>query len=429
MNCCRSMAVARPSRHPRRIVTPPPRCGVALMLVMGVIIVAAVLGYAMLSHASLTQQVSANSSQSAAAQGMAESGVNLAIYYLQNPDKAPDYPTTYPDTEAYDRQGKYWTGTDGQFVDFGSPSIGSVKVTVTRTNPLIRWQYDVVAVGRSAGSALERTVNATVYLDSAYKFEHAAQFTNDVTLTGATKIGISGQSVGDVYSNGGLIMRTGGIVWGRGYRRKNTSSPASPTLLWSDAGMVPKVVPLPTEIRSYQTYEYPEGQSNSATTLTGVTEMGSLLGIPVEKYGPTTGNAAGIYYVPGNLKLKAGTEIDGTLIVQGNVSVEGLNVWIHSRNGFPALVVTGNLTFSNLLASQMTVDGVAYVGGRVDAGGLIPTFNVNGALLVAGANPIFVSSPLAKLNIIHDPAKVHVPDFADVGRTPSSVKVLAWQGQ
>jgi hypothetical protein len=429
MNRCRSMAVARRSRHHRRIVLSPPRCGVALMLVMSVIIVAAVLGYAMLSHASLTQQVSANSSHSAAAQGMAESGVNLAIYYLQNPEKSTDYPATYPDTERYDREGKYWQGTSGQFVDFGSPSIGSVKVTVKRTNPLIRWQYDVVALGRSPGSTLERTVNATVYLDSAYKFEHAAQFTNDVTLTGATKIGVSGQTVGDVYSNGGLIMRTGGFVWGRGYRRKNTSSPTSPSLLWADAGLVPKVVPLPAEIRSYQTYQYPSVQTNNGPMLTGVTEMGSLLGIPVEKHGPTTGNAAGIYYVPGNLKLKAGTEIDGTLIVQGNVSVEGTNVWIHSRNGFPALIVTGNLTFSNLLLSQMTVDGVAYVGGRVDAGGLIPTFNVNGALLVAGANPIFASSPLAKLNIIRDPSKVNVPDFAEVGRTPTSVKVLGWQGQ
>ena len=77
----------------------------------------------------------------------------------------------------------------------------------------------------------------------------------------------------------------------------------------------------------------------------------------------------------------------------------------------------------------MTVDGVAYIGGRVDAGGLIPTFNVNGALLVSGSNPIFLSSALAKLNIIHDPTKIRVPDFADVGRTPTAVRVIGWQGQ
>jgi hypothetical protein len=428
MNRCRSMAVAR-SRH-HHVFSSPPRRGVALILVMGVILVAAVLGYAMLSHASLTQQVSANASQSAAAQGMAESGVNLAIYYLQNPEKWKEYPTAYPDTEKYDRDGKYWTGTKGQFVDFGSPSIGSVKVTVERTNPLVRWQYDVVATGRCAGSSLERTVNATVYLDAEYKIEHAAVFTNDVTLTGATLSGLLAQvGVGDVYSNGGLAIRTGGKLYGRGIRRKTVSSAVLPTGGWQSGPLVPKVVPLPAEIRTYQTYEYPKGTNNTAATLTGVTEMGSLLGIPVEKRGATTNNAAGIYYVPGNLKLKAGTEIDGTLIVQGNVSVEGTNVWIHSRDGFPALVVTGSLTFSNLVASQMTVDGIAYVGGRIDAGSLVPTFNVNGALLVGGSNPIFMSSPLAKLNIIHDPTKIRVPDFAEVGRTPTAVKVIAWQGQ
>jgi hypothetical protein len=33
---------------------------------------------------------------------------------------------------------------------------------------------------------------------------------------------------------------------------------------------------------------------------------------------------------------------------------------------------------------------------------------------VGGSNPIFMSSPLAKLNIIHDPTKIRVPDFAEV---------------
>jgi hypothetical protein len=285
MNRCRSMAVAR-SRH-HHVFSSPPRRGVALILVMGVILVAAVLGYAMLSHASLTQQVSANASQSAAAQGMAESGVNLAIYYLQNPEKWKEYPTAYPDTEKYDRDGKYWTGTKGQFVDFGSPSIGSVKVTVERTNPLVRWQYDVVATGRCAGSSLERTVNATVYLDAEYKIEHAAVFTNDVTLTGrdALRPARAGRRRRRVQ------QRRPGDPHGRQTVRSRASgarlcpAPSYPQAAGQSGPLVPKVVPLPAEIRTYQTYEYPKGTNNTAATLTGVTEIGSLLGIPVEKRG------------------------------------------------------------------------------------------------------------------------------------------------
>jgi hypothetical protein len=408
---------------------PPARRGVAMMLVLGVIVVAAVLGYAMLSHASLQKQISNNGSNTAAAQGMAESGVNLAAYYLQYPEKWKEYPSTYPETELYDRQAKYWTGTNDQFVDFGSPAIGSVKVTVTRSSPAIRWQYDVVSIGRAAGSSLERRVNATVYLNAEYKFEHAALFTNDVTLTGQTKLGVSGQNVGDVYSNGALIIRSGGIVLGRGTRRKVLATPVNPTSWQNPAPLVPKVVPLPDEIRNYQTYESPKGVSNTATVLTGVSQMGSPLGIPLQKFSPTTGNAAGIYFVPGDLTIKSGAEIDGTLIVQGNLNVEGTNVLIHSRDGFPALLVTGNITFSNLVASTMTVQGVTYVGGRIDAGGLIPTFNVNGALLVGGANPIFMSSPLAKMNIVLDATRAKIPDFTNVGRSPQSVSVLQWQGQ
>jgi hypothetical protein len=250
-----------------------------------------------------------------------------------------------------------------------------------------------------------------------------------VTLTTNARNGILGQLVGDVYSNGALTMRAGGLIYGRGTRRKITSTPAAPTSWQTPPPLVPKVVPLPTEIRDYQSYELPAGVSNNATMLTGTTQMGSVLGIPVDRYAPTTGNAAGVYIVPGNLTIKSGTEIDGTLIVRGNLTIVGSNVRIHSRDGFPALIVTGDLTFSNLVLSDMTVQGLAYVGGRVDAGGLIPTFNVTGALLVGGANPIFLGSPLARLNVVLDPARTKVPDFSDVGRTPQSIKVLEWQGQ
>ena len=76
----------RRSRQPVRVR----RRGMALVMVMVIVAVAVALGYAMLSNASLQAQVGANLQRTAAAECLAESGVELAIYYLQNPANTPN---------------------------------------------------------------------------------------------------------------------------------------------------------------------------------------------------------------------------------------------------------------------------------------------------------------------------------------------------
>ena len=260
----------QPTLHRRRAHAR--RRGVAMLLVLAVVVVASVLGYAMLSSAAMTKQANNNAAVTASAQGMAESGVNLALYYLQNPDKAPTYPTV-PTTDL-NRQ-LYWQGTNGQYIDIGSPAVGSVKVAVNRTLVSNRWQYEVTAYGRSAGSTLERKAQATLLLNSEYRVEHAAVFNNDVTLPGNTRIGTAGMNNGDVYSNGALVIRTGGQVLGRGTRRKVTATAVQPTSWVTPPPALPKIVPTFDEVRSYQKYELPKGVEYNATVLHGVTSLAS----------------------------------------------------------------------------------------------------------------------------------------------------------
>jgi hypothetical protein len=407
---------------------------VALLLVLGVVVVAAVLGYAMLSSAAMTRQVTNSAAITAGAQGMAESGVNLALYYLQNPEASPQYPTAYPATEAYERDRKFWTGTNGQFVDVASPAIGQVKVTVTRPNPAVRWYYEIEAVGRAPGSTLERKVMASTYVNAEYRFEHATVTTNDVGWTGNTRI------EGDSYSNGGLSIRTGGVIIGRAIRRKSGATQVLPTGGWMAPPANPKIVPTFDEVRSYLKYELPRGVENHATVLTK-TDIGSA-GVPLlgllasgESLGPTASNPAGVYYAPGDLTMHADSEVRGTLIVRGNLTILGTNVRIHEpKPGFPALVVGGNVNYGLLtVAPKLSVSGVMYVAGRIDSallsGGLLPTVDVDGAMLVGGTSPVFLSLPLSFVRVKYNPTLANVPDFSEVGRTPISVKVLEWEAQ
>ena len=403
------------------------RRGVAMLLVLAVVVVASVLGYAMLSSAAMTKQANTNAAITASAQGMAESGVNLALYYLQNPDKAPTYPTV-PTTDL-NRQ-LYWQGTNGQYIDIGSPAVGSVKVAVTRTLVSNRWQYEVTAYGRTAGSTLERKAQATLLVNSEYRVEHAAVFNNDVTLPGNTRIGTAGMNNGDVYSNGALVIRTGGQVLGRATRRKITATAVQPTSWVIPPPALPKIVPTFAEVRSYQTYELPKGVEYNAAAIVGTSlASGTILQ-------PTASNPAGVFIAPGNLTMHSGSEVHGTLIVHGTLTFAGAllggNTFIHSAQpGFPAVVVGGNMIFGSPLgiAPVAKIEGLAYVAGKVDGTGLLPTLNVKGSLMAGGTTPTFLTLPLSYLVVNYDKSLAWVPDFSEAGATPISVRVLEWQAQ
>ncbi len=406
-----------------------------MLLVLGVVVMASVLGYAMLSSAAMQKQTSTNAAASAGAQGLAESGVNLAIYYLQNPEKAPGYPTTYPETENYDRGGMYWRGTAGQFVDFGSPSVGSVKVAVYRPDVTNRWKYEIESFGRAPGSALQRSVVATVHVNADYKIDHAVMFSQDAVLTNGTLIGDDGG--GDVYSNGGVSIPGGGQLLGVLTSRKYLLTEVEPDRINLSPAAVGKIIPRFDEVRSYTTYEFPKGTTNQSTVL-AVSDIGAAYA--TKRLDPASGNAAGVYYAPGDLNLHAGAVVNGTLIVAGKLTIVpalllGGDVTLRAAQpGFPAVVVGGDLHFNAGLAvaPRATIEGLVYVGGRVDAtGGLVPTLDVRGALLAAGTTPISLTLGLldASIRVNYDKALAHVPDFTDVGRTPMSIKMKSWDAQ
>src|SRR5258705_1476248 len=70
------------------------RRGVSLLMVMAVVAIATVMGMAILASNTLQAEASANQDHAWQADAMAESGVNLGLYYLQNlgdsdPTKCP----------------------------------------------------------------------------------------------------------------------------------------------------------------------------------------------------------------------------------------------------------------------------------------------------------------------------------------------------
>src|SRR5260221_5540806 len=143
------------------------RRGISLMMVTAVIAVASVMGLAMLSSSVLQSEASSSQGGSVQADGLAESGVDLGIYYLQNLNKwgAAPWPTA-----TLSVGGTY--GPVNQ--NLGAAIPGSFDLKIQR---LTTTQYLVSATGNGVSSlgTIQRTLSATV--DVNY-FNYGASATN-----------------------------------------------------------------------------------------------------------------------------------------------------------------------------------------------------------------------------------------------------------
>jgi len=406
-------------QHPR---------GMAFVLVMIVVALATILGYAMLSQASLQAQISENLLAASCAESLAESGVSLAMIYLQNPTSAPSL-------NIYG----YWDGADaislgtaagtsGKGSGSGVPVRGTVDVKVYNTDaankPLPTNTYRILATGNSgaAGSTggVYRVIVATVLVNPGTT-NLAARFSSGVTLLSGWKV------TGDIETSGTLKVQSGGQVlgWARarniinnGYIQNSAIIPSTQTV-W---------VPTATTVHAFMpaTYTY---------TYNGLSYAATKLNAPSLPYtiannttlGPTALNPLGIYWADTDVTALNNVTINGVLIVRGaGFLLRGNNTTFNAPQGWPALLVDNDLTVEKN-NFQIVINGLAWIGGNVTT---IKTstsssyLTINGSLLVNGStgiDPNFDST----VTLNWDP-KAAVAWFG-ITATPPWVKVLSWK--
>jgi Tfp pilus assembly protein PilX len=391
----------------------PPR-GIALAIVVCVMAVAAVLGYAMLAGSALQAVASSNAINSAIADAQAESGVHLAMYYLLNPQNAPGYSSV---------TGWYWTGANNiTFATSPTPSTtmpGSVSVTVSSAGNNL---YNVTAVGTSGvssagGGGVTRTINAQVETVLGFLIQQAAginsllDYQSNMSFTGSPYALESNQEVllvgGTIHGNvAASVTNTGGTITG-------TISPA------------PSVAPAPSlaNVHDYRTYTY--GSAGYSGTQIGTTiASGTTLG-------PTAGNPLGVYWIDastnhGSAVLDSNVNISGTLIVKnGMLVVQGKSNTITAQTTMPGLVIDDELEISGL-GEGLTVNGVLYAGSGITGSGLTLGSNVtvNGALLTNSGS---VSGFSGTVNVTYNSSNTAVPNFSTTGpQSVQAVKIVSW---
>lgn len=342
-----------------------PRRGIAMLLVLSTVAMATVLGLGMLAAATLQGYTAQNASTTVAADALAESGVDLACYYLIHPEKAP---LLNPD---------YWPGQTG--ITFGSAVAGSVDVSVNRiakdtVNNTAT--YTITSTGKSA-SGLQRVETCTVLVNLGFQVKYCTAYLGTSLTIPAGSVITSDMQVNGSVSNYGTVTGKG-IV-------KAWSNPAPGKLFGSllpyattDLTSIPKN----NVVNTYNSYVY-QGKTYSAKTLPAIVAAGTTLG-------PTADNPAGVFYANGQLEIQGNTIISGTLVSWGGpLKITGSNVSVTSFSGFPAAVIHGDLQLvrSTLWTPQVTFNGLAWLDGNLKSplsGGGSSTpgnLTVNGALL------------------------------------------------
>ncbi len=374
------------------------------MMVVAVIGLTAVMGFAMLSGTQLQVQTGQNAMNAAVADSLAESGMNLAAYYVQ-------YPTYAPSLNA----SGFWAGATGY--SFGTSVGGTVDITVTSPATNV---YSITSTGKygaSSSSSTQRKIASTLKVNPGLQFKYGATFSGGVTLPSMVQV------TGGVQCNGTLTnwANISGTVYSNAISNKGVYS-----VVWQLLSTNTKYAcPTLTNLKDYRTYTY-QGQTYSATTLSSGTIATSAI------LGSSSSNPAGIYYYSGNVTINGNATINGTLIVDnGSLTINGTGSSITAASGYPALLVrSSDFIFKGALSSRsFTVNGVTWLGGDLKSSGsfLGGTLAFNGAVIFGNGGTVDSGfTPLVAVKFNFDATKAIAPDM-DKSVSSPGVKFTSWQ--
>lgn len=374
------------------------RRGLALLLVVVVLAITAVLGFAMLSSTSLRAAASGNVLRAVSAEGLAESGVELACYYLTYPQNAPTPVAA----------GSFWSGGTG--ITLGANVPGTIDVEVTK---IAERDYRIVSTGHSDNS-VRRVVTAEVRVDPGFQVNHGAAFSADANLTLNTKI------YGDILVKGLLV--NDGLVDGIVYTDLLPLGSGTIGNLLGLAASPLTHLPSLSTIRDFSTYTY-NGATYSAVEISSL-PTGST-------WGPTPANPAGVFICRVPLYIYNNTRINGTLILEtgASLNISGGGNQIQPLDGFPGLIAKSDVFLRGSGSSRnLKIDGLSWVSGSIKSAGLLLSncfIEFDGAVLFGNGGSVDLLFTGA-VKVMHNPSKIRNVNL-DSSVSPGGIKVMSYK--
>ena len=387
------------------------RRGVVLLLVLCALAVAGIIAYTVLATASLEAQSSAYARTALRAESMAESGVNLAMHYLLQPEDSPVALTTGAFGD------KHYPGQSNIAMGDDSFSVSVVNVAAAT--------YRIESTGKSRdsdGNICERKLQVRVVGVGEWKARGALHYANALQL--AANVTVTGNVVT------ASTFNLGGVVTGLKLASNYLSHSGDPS--WEPSPSPPEVaVPPFATLSLVRAVAENEGWYvyNNTRCQVDYIFSSTLSSPPVA----SASNAGGVFVYLGSAPLTLGgaaaAQFNGTLIVkQANLVLS--QSWTFSPKAkMPALLVSGTTSFSSG-TGKLKVNGVYYCGNSF-ASSSSSTVNpvvVNGATLCATTSgSSFGSGVTGGISLVFDAAKADVPDLTRQGIRYSRLQIEDWE--
>lgn len=322
--------------------------GAALLIVLFVVMVIAVVSLGFMSRSDVELACGENMMLRMQMDHLAESGLEHTKGLILSPQ---------------DIGTEYWVGDVGQQLVPGSDDYYDVNVVKLGE---CNYQMTCAAYREKNGESICRSsVTAELRLDPSIALWCGA----DTSVSDRITVN------GDVYCNGDLsgsgniggdVFASGGITATNVVGRKNETVTEAP-VTWPGL-----------QVGDFGSQYYKKSILYSTYIVDANVHPGGT-------FLPPAGNPAGVRYCTGDVELPGNVNIQGMLVVNGNLKVSGANNVITAVKNFPALLVSGEVIMED--GGALQINGLAQIGQRlvISDGAENVDIDVLGALFIAAA--------------------------------------------
>lgn len=373
------------------------RRGIAMVIVLVMLATATILGMAYLQSSSVRRLGSANLPAATRAKYLAESGLQHAMHLLRT-----DLETMVGSSAAAPVGPFFIDGTSSNYRFYAEAVPEELGTYVLR------------AVGDS-GTVQQRCA-ATVRLAAAPEVTTSFALMVDGELITPAALTVHG----DIYATE--------VVWNYGTIDGNVlSSDWVWDLLSRVTGLKLTLVPpraLPAvsaiDYAEYKLFETPYNR----VVVNGLTDLGPSH--PLADGGAVTAaNPGGVVKVvpDGQLTLKGDLNFQGTLIVIGDIELDGTSIKLNAVDGFPAIICTGKIIARG--GAQATINGLV-----VADGGIGPCHDDHSSQTAIQGGVVsklvgYHSSLTGTHELTYEPGRCRIYDFSEEAKLPT-LEVVRW---
>ena len=374
-----------------------------LIIVLGLTAVVATLGWAFLDANSTVAPEAVNWVGAIRAQYLAGSGVAIATHYLMYA------PTTVA-------CGGYWTGASNVAIDSTSDYV-DIGVVQSTGDP---WQFTITAKGVAHNPDGSIRGKHTVTAQALRSPDPKLHLCQALVCTEGMSIPSTVRVTGDLHVNNGWLYSTG---WCNG----NVS--ATSTVQWYGSGPPASItasaptlaVPAGT-LAKYKSYTL--GSSNYSAYTYSKNNMTSGDATTVNALSWPTTNPGRIIYVNSDFELKTGAVLNGTLVIKGNLQINGTGIQVTAVQDYPAIVMTGYIWFTNN-SDAATINGSVICPVGIYDNLRVVNLTVNGTCIMGyGFNTIGTTD---QIRFNWDANRSTFWDFENGTGVRNPMTLLSWQ--